>query len=110
MKNTKKGIQLVSDFFNKVCQELGKKYFPEVKYYRDDDNCAAVHYHLENFTNGVFGYNLLIEFLAKACNDSKANIHTLVSKHIQDFDGYVYDPTTPDIVFKKFPHSMYSKK
>ena len=104
-----KTIQLVPDFFNKAAQEIDKKYFPELKYYRDDDTCAAVHYALERFSNGVINYTLLIKQLAKACNDSKENIHLLVSKHIQDFNGYEYDSSIPDVVVKKWPSSIYNK-
>lgn len=107
--STMKTIQLVPDFFNKAAQEIDKKYFPELKYYRDNDTCAAVHYALECFSNGVINYTLLIKQLAKACNDSKENIHSLISKHIQDFNGYEYDSSAPDVVVKKWPSSMYNK-
>lgn len=87
MKNL---IKIVPDFFNKSVKELDKKYFPEVKYYRDNKNCTQTHYALELFNNGVIGYSSLIKKLATACKDSKENIHTIISQFIQDFGNYIY--------------------
>lgn len=110
--STNKGIQLVPDFFIKAAQEIDKKYFPELKYYRDDDNCAAVHYALECFSNGVYGYHVLIYKLSKACNDTPENIHSIISTHIQDYGGYIFDPSlSGGDAFEKprWPASMYNK-
>lgn len=103
-------IILVEDFFNKTAQEIDKTYFPHLKYYRDDQNDADVHYALECFNNGGHSYDLLIQKLAKSCNDSKENIHAIVSKYIKDFGDYAYNTSTEEINICKWPYSMYSKK
>ncbi len=86
----KKPIKIVSDFFNKVAKDLDGKYFPNVKYYRDDKNCTDVHYALELFNNGVLGYDNLIKKLSKSCGDTKQNIHSIVNKYIQDFGDFKF--------------------
>jgi len=78
-------ITTAPDFFNKVVKELDKKYFPKVKFYRDDVNCAEVHYATELFNNGCLGYEKLIYRLTMACKSSTKAIHAIVSKHIEDF-------------------------
>ena len=83
-------MEIVNDFFNKTAQAIDKKYFPDVKYYMDDKNCAKVHRTLELFNNGVLGYEKLIERLAKACNDTKKTLHNIVKEFIADFQGYEY--------------------
>lgn len=90
-----KPLRIVPDFFNKLAQDLDKKYFPEVKYYHDDKNDAKVHYAVECFNNGVMGYETLIKKLSAACKDTPENIHKIVSKYIADFGDYVYKPVTP---------------
>lgn len=83
-------MKIVDNFFNKLAQEIGKKYFPNVIYYRDDKDCTDVHYSIELFNNGCLTYTRLINKLAKSCKDTKKNIHSIVSKHIKDFEGYTY--------------------
>ena len=85
-------MKIVSDFFNKLCGELGKKYFPDVKYYRDNDNATKVHYAAELFNNGCLTYPKLIQRLSVACGDTKENIHNIVSKHIESFGDFEYSP------------------
>ena len=50
-------MKLVKDFFNKLAVELDKIYFPEVKYYRDNEDCTKVHYAIELFNNGCLTYD-----------------------------------------------------
>lgn len=85
-----KPIKIVSDFFNKLCGELDKKYFPHVKYYRDDKNTTQIHQVSELFNNGVLTYNKLIDTLSKSCNETKENIHKIVSNYIEDFGDFKY--------------------
>lgn len=92
MKKEVKPIRIVSDFFNKVCGEIDAKYYPNVKYYMDNKNTAKIHRTVELFNNGCLGYATLIERLANSCNDTNANIHEIVSKHIEDFGDCVYKP------------------
>ncbi len=94
-------MKIVNDFFNKLCGELDKTYFPEVKYYRDNENTTKIHYTAELFNNGCLTYPELIKRISKATKDTKENIHKIVSKYIENFDGYVYKPTTLDELRKK---------
>lgn len=80
-------ITTAPNFF-KLAGELQKKFFPNVKYYRDDHNCAEVHYAIELFNNGCLGYDMFIERLTKACMSSKKRIHSIVSKYISDFGDF----------------------
>jgi hypothetical protein len=90
-KTESKGIKKIKDdFFNKLASDIDKKYFPDVKYYRDDKDDTAVHYAIELFNNGVSGYDTLINKLSKHCKDTKENIHKIVSKYIEDFGDYEY--------------------
>lgn len=86
-KKETKTIAKKDDFF-KVCSVLDKKYFPDVKYYRDDKNNADVHYAVELFNNGALTYKKLITRLAKNCKDTEKNIHKIVKKYIDDFGDF----------------------
>lgn len=90
MNKPKNYITCVPDFFNKVCGEIDKKFFPEVKYYRDNIYCAEVHYATELFNNGVLGYEGLITRLTMATKSSKKQIHAIVSKYVSDFGDFEY--------------------
>lgn len=81
---------IIQDFFNKLCGELDKTYFPNVKYYRDNAHTTKIHYQVELFNNGCLTYNKLIKELSEATGDEKANIHTIVSKYIKDFGDFKY--------------------
>lgn len=85
-------MKKVTNFFNKLAKDLDTTYFPDVKYYRDYKNTVEIHHAVELFNNGVLPYPKLINKLAKACKDTKENIHKIVSKYIQDFEGYEYKP------------------
>lgn len=86
---------IVRDFFNKLTAELDKTYYPLVGYYHDNKNTQKIHHTAELFSNGCLTYSVLIERLASACKDTKENIHVIVSKFVEDFDGYEYDPNPP---------------
>jgi hypothetical protein len=75
-------MEIVTDFFNKTATDIKKAYFPKVKFYRDDVNCASVHYNLELFNNGCLRYAILINRLSKLCNTTKDNIKAIVDKYI----------------------------
>ncbi len=87
-------MKLVEDFFNKLLQEIGAKYFPNVKYYRDNKEDADAHYTVELFNNGCLVYSELIRRLAVSCNEKKEEIHRIVSQYVTDFESYEYNPAT----------------
>jgi hypothetical protein len=105
-------MKLVDDFFNKLAKELDQKYFPTVKYYRDDANDTKMHYAIELFNNGALTYPKLIDRLSKACKDTKENIHKIASKYVKDFDGYEYKPTNTDLkeTIKKYIKSILTEE
>lgn len=76
-------MKIVNDFFNKACSDIDKKYFPDVKYYRDRKETAAIHYAVELFNNGVIGYNELLDKVSLACKVTHEEIYTILSKHIE---------------------------
>lgn len=82
-------MKLVNDFFNKVVKVIDTKYFPEVKYYRDNKNDANVHYALECYSNGCLTYNTLLKKVSKNCKDSKENIHNVLKEFIEDYEGFI---------------------
>ena len=84
-------MKKVQDFFNKFVKDIDKAYFPDVKYYMDNENTAKVHRTAELFNNGVLGYSDLIERISKATGDTKKNIHEIASKYIEDFGDYTYN-------------------
>ena len=85
-------MKLVEDFFNKLLKELDSKYFPSGKYYRDNEEDAKLHYTVELYSNGCLIYNELIRRISESCNDTKENIHIIVSKYVEDFEGFKYNP------------------
>jgi len=96
MKTTQ--IKTVDDMFNKVTKHIDSIYFPELKYYRENDNCANVHYICELFNNGCLTYTKLIEKLSKFCNDTNENIEKIVSE-------YVTFEVITEVIFRKFKTS-----
>lgn len=94
-------MKIVQDFFNKTAQEVMKTYFPSVKFYRDDENAVKAKYAIELFNNGCLEYTALIARISTATGAEREDIHKLVSKHIEDFEGFEYDPfeeTTYEII------------
>lgn len=85
-------MKIKPNFYNGLVQELDKTYFPDVKYYMDNKNTQKIHQKTELFNNGCLTYDKLINILSKACSDTKENIHAIVSKYIEDFEGYEYNP------------------
>lgn len=85
-------MKTTNDFFNKVCKEIGQTYFPEVKYYRDNNNLTKIHYAVELFNNGVITYRVLIQRLSTNTKQPIRKIHETISKYIDDFEGYKYQP------------------
>ncbi len=75
-------IQITPNFFNELCQDIDKTYFPEVKFYRDNKHTEKIHYAVELFNNGCSTYDKLIETLAKETGDSKEKMQMIVSKYI----------------------------
>ena len=85
-------IKIKQNFFNTLVIELDRKYFPDVKYYMDNKNTAKIHHTVELFNNGCLEYSKLISIISKACRSSLNDIHSIVSKHIEDFGGFEYNP------------------
>jgi len=89
-------MKKVADFYPKLTEALDNKYFPHVKTlynkHHDDKNAERAHYACELFNNGCSTYKSLISVLSLCCNDSKENLHTLVSQFIQDLENYQYKP------------------
>jgi hypothetical protein len=76
-------MQIKTDFYNNAQSELDAKYFPNVKYYRDNENCAKLHYQTELFNNGCLAYDKYINTVAKLCKDTGDNIKEIVNRHIK---------------------------
>lgn len=85
-------IHTVNDFFNKAIAEIRQTYFPDVKYYRDNENCTTATCTMELFNNGCLTYRKLIGRLAKSCNATTKQVHEIVSKYIVSFGAYEYKP------------------
>lgn len=85
-------IHTKPDFFNNVAAEIKQRYFADVKYYRDSEQCTKATYAIELFNNGCLTYRAFIGRLAKACNTRNATIHNLVERHIVSFGQYQYKP------------------
>ena len=85
-------IHTKPEFFNTVAADIRAKFFPEVKYYRDNENCTKATYAIELFNNGALTYRTFIGRLAKACNTNNATIHNMVEKYIVSFGQYQYKP------------------
>jgi len=85
-------MKIVDNFHNKLCSEIDKKYFPEVKYYHDNVHTQKIHYAVECFSNGVLTYSKLIDKLSTHTKDTKENIHKIVSDFVIDWQGFTYKP------------------
>ena len=85
-------IHTVENFFNKASADIMTTFFPEVKYYRDDNKCEAAIYAIELFNNGQLTYRAFIGRLSKSCGTNNATIHNIVEKHILSFGEYQYKP------------------
>ena len=87
-------IHTQQDFFNKVATDIRQTYFADINHGRtENQKYHLASYTMELFNNGCLTYRKLIGRLAKACNDSTANIHAIVSKYIVSFgDTYEYKP------------------
>jgi len=77
-------MKLTTDFCNKLATDIRAKYFPKIKYYRDDDKCANGMYSIELFNNGCLTYDNLIKRLSKYCKDTKENIKLMVDKYVEE--------------------------
>lgn len=77
---------LVEDFFNKVVNKIDSIYFPDVEYFRDNKNCANVHYLTELFNNGCIEYKKYLKQISKKCKDSESNLHNIISEFIVNFN------------------------
>ncbi len=78
-------MEIAEGFFNKVAKEIDTKYFPNVKYYRDNKNTTDIHYAIELFNNGCLTYDKLIKRLSKSAKDTEENMRSVVDKYIVEF-------------------------
>lgn len=85
-------IHISENFFNKVAIDVQSKYFPQVKYYWENENLVKAKYAIELFNNGCLTYRQLISRVSKQVKDTTFNVHQLVSKHITSFGSYDYKP------------------
>jgi hypothetical protein len=80
-------IRRVSDFHNKLCSEIDRAYFPNVKMWKNpdgsyNDTVGKVHHAIELFNNGCLSYNNLITKLAQHCKESKEKLEAIVNKYV----------------------------
>lgn len=85
-------IHTTENFFNKCADGIRQRFFPDVKHYRDNDNCTKATYTIELFNNGCITYRTFISRLSKSCGTNNATIHILVEKYIVSFGQYHYKP------------------
>ena len=86
-------IYTVENFFNKAAKDIRAAYFPDENHgYTHNERYHAVSYTIELFNNGCLSYPKFIGKLAKNCNDTRYNIHSLIEKHIVSFGSYEYKP------------------
>ena len=86
-------IHTTNDFFNKLASEIRQTYFANENHGRtENENYHNATYTMECFSNGCLTYRKLILRLAKACNESTATTHLIVSKYIVSFGNYNYQP------------------
>jgi len=71
-------METVSNFYNLLSDEIGSKYFPTVKYYRDNENYTRARHSIELFNNGCLTYRKLVNSISKECNDTKENISKII--------------------------------
>ena len=75
-------MEIVSNFYNKLKNDIKKTYFPTVDYYRDNEDLTKVCYAIELFNNGCMTYRVLINRLKKHCNSNKKDIEKIVDKYV----------------------------
>ena len=75
-------MRIVSDFYNKLKNEISKTYFTTVGYYRDNEDLAKASYAIELFNNGCMTYRVLINRLKKLCSSNKNDIEKIVDKYV----------------------------
>lgn len=73
----------VDDFYNKLLKELDTKFFPDVKYYRDNKDCTKLHYTVELFNNGVITYTTLVKRVSKLCRISNEEVKKILSNYLE---------------------------
>jgi len=87
-------IHTTTDFYNKVANKLRQEYFPNENHGTTENKSYHKTSHtLELFNNGCLTYRQLIGRLAKNCNDSTSNIHSIVETFILSFGEYKYKPS-----------------
>jgi hypothetical protein len=86
-------IYTTQDFYNKVATELRVKFFKEENHgYTQNTDYHKTTHTLELFNNGCLTYRQLIGRLAKSCNQSTKNIHSIVDNYVVSFGQYKYKP------------------
>ena len=84
-KERENEFRKVDDFYNKLMNKIRETYFPEINEYYYN-----VRHVVENFSNGVLSYTIFIRKLSKICDDTKENIHMMVSEFIENWGDFEY--------------------
>ena len=84
-------MQNVENFYNILCPELLAKYFPTVKFFRDNVKSQRMCYAIELFSNGCITYSTLIKRIVTQTKATETEIHSIVEKYV-DFQGYIFQP------------------
>lgn len=89
-------IHTVDNFYNKLAEEIREIYFSgKTVHETHDANHRAANYAIELFNNGCLTYRQLVGRLAKSCNATTAEVHSVVERHIVSFGSYRYKPSKP---------------
>lgn len=67
--------------YNGLVTELDNTYFPQVKYYHDNEHTQKIHYACELFNNGCLTLNNLVKRLVKETKDTAENIEKTILKY-----------------------------
>lgn len=84
-------MQITADFYNKTNTDLLAKYFPTLKWFRDNPTAQKMCYAVEMFNNGCISYPTLIKRIELHTKATQTEIHNIVEKYI-NFDGYIFTP------------------
>ena len=76
-------MKTVDNFYNKVAKDIMEKYFPTIKWHRDNFASQKAMYQLELFNNGCLNYTKLVKKLSKYCMTTKEEIEQILTKYIK---------------------------
>lgn len=67
--------------YNGLVTELDSMYFPQVKYYRDNESTQKMHYTCELFNNGCATLTKTAKTIAKLTKSTEENIKQIILKY-----------------------------